>query len=345
MRFAITIQRPPHVHFYRHVIEALETAGHETRVFVRDSEITTALLDAFDIEYTTLADTAGGSMASLAATQATFEARLLRQLAAFRPDVVTGIGGISASHAATIVGARSVVFTDTEHARLSNALTRPFADAIYTPDCFHRDFGDAHVRYPGYHELAYLHPNRFEPDPGAFDVAGVDPDDPFVIVRLTDWDAAHDVGASGLSDPTDVVERLEDAGVQVLLTSEISLSSGLDARRLDIPPEDIHHLLAYADLYLGEGATMAAESAILGTPAIYVNTLRMGYTDELEARYGLLYNFQGAFRHQQAIETAERILNGSEDRDYEDRRGRLLAEKTDTHRSVLEALGAEAMPA
>lgn len=344
MKFAITIQRPPHVHFYRHVIETLESAGHETRVFVRDSEITTTLLDAFDIEYTILADTSGGSIASLATTQAAFEARLLRQLIAFKPDVVTGIGGISASHAATLVGARSVVFTDTEHARLSNALTRPFADAIYTPDCFHLDFGDDHVRYPGYHELAYLHPNRFEPDPSVLEATDIDEDEPLAIVRLAGWDAVHDVGAAGMSDPRDVIERLEAAGAQVRLTSEIPLSSDLDARCLDLPPEEIHHLLAHADLYLGEGATMAAESAVLGTPALYVNTLRMGYTDELEARYGLLYNFQGAFRHQQAVDTAERILDGSEPRDFADRRAQLLAEKTDTHRSVLNALGVEAMP-
>jgi len=345
MKIAVTIQRPPHVHFYRHVIEALEPTAHETRVYVRDSEITTSLLDAFGVEHTVLTDTADGSMGGLVTSQLRFESRLARRLLRFRPDVVTGIGGLSASHAGTVAGARSVAFTDTEHARLSNALTRPFADAIYTPDCFHRDFGRKHARYPGYHELAYLHPNRFDPDPSVPEAAGVDPAEPLAVVRLTDWDAMHDVGAGGMADVTDVVERLEAAGAQVRVTSEVQTSSDLDDRALEIPPEEVHHLLAHADVYLGEGATMAAESAVLGTPAVYVNTLRMGYTDELEARYGLLYNCQGSFRHDRAIETAERVLNGDENRDFEARRDRLLDEKTDPHRSILRALGVEGVPA
>lgn len=361
MRVAITIQRPPHVHFYRPIVAALEDAGHETAVFTRDTEINTALLDAFDVEYTLLSGAGDGllsgagngllaratngsaSVVGTAAKQATYEGRLIRRLRSFEPDVVTGIGGVSASHAAAAVGARSVVFTDTEHARLSNALMSPFADAIYTPDCFHSAFGERHVRYPSYHELAYLHPNRFEPDPDVRSEANVDPDEPLAVVRLTGWDAVHDVGAAGMDDASDVIERLEAAGAQVRLTSEIPLSSDLSDRRLELPPERIHHLLASADLYLGEGATMAAESAVLGTPALYVNTLRMGYTDELEARYGLLYNFQGAFRHEHAVKTAERLLDDREANRpaFRDRRERLLAEKTDPKETVAGAIGTE----
>jgi hypothetical protein len=35
---------------------------------------------------------------------------------------------------------------------------------------------------------------------------------------------------------------------------------------------------------------MAAEAAVLGVPAVHVSTRRLGYTDELEARYGLVTN-------------------------------------------------------
>ena len=49
-------------------------------------------------------------------------------------------------------------------------------------------------------------------------------------------------------------------------------------------------MLAFAGLYVGEGATMASEAAVLGTPAVYVNTLTMGYVQD-EERYGLLHHF------------------------------------------------------
>lgn len=55
---------------------------------------------------------------------------------------------------------------------------------------------------------------------------------------------------------------------------------------------------------------MAAESAVLGTPALYVNSLGMGYTDELESRYGLLEHFDGEARHRRAVERAVAILDG-----------------------------------
>jgi len=337
----ITIQRPPHVHFYRHAIRALEDSGRTVHVFVRDSQITTALLDRYGIDYTVLADHVdGGSLPRLARMQATYELRLLRAVRAIQPDVITGIGGVAAAHVSSLTDARSVVFTDTEHATLSNALMKPFADEIWTPACFGRDFGAAHVRYPSYHELAYLHPERFEPDPGVLDAADVDPDRPLAVVRVTAWDALHDVGAAGVDDPADVVRSLEASGAQVRITAETPLSDGLSDRRLDLRPDRIHDLLAFATLYLGEGATMAAESAVLGTPAVYVNTLRMGYTDELEAKYELLVNCQGSFRHDRALRVAERILSGELSTDWAEHRRRLLRRTTDTTDVILEALGA-----
>ena len=50
----------------------------------------------------------------------------------------------------------------------------------------------------------------------------------------------------------------------------------------------MHDALYYARIYVGEGGTTASESAILGTPAVYINNLSMGYiNDEKEA--GLLF--------------------------------------------------------
>jgi predicted glycosyltransferase len=48
-------------------------------------------------------------------------------------------------------------------------------------------------------------------------------------------------------------------------------------------------VLKYATLYIGEGSTTASEAVILGTPAIYINTLRVGYMEEDEKR-GLLFH-------------------------------------------------------
>ncbi|RBI60673.1 hypothetical protein DMJ13_17035 [halophilic archaeon] len=335
MRVFVTIQHPAHVHFFRHAIDELERAGHDVDVFAREKEMAVELLERFDIDHEVLAGSASG-LSELAWTQATYEARLLRRALERRPDVITAIGGVAAAHVATLTRTRSVIFYDTEHADLIQNLAFPFADAVYTPDCYQRGVGPKQVRYAGYHELAYLHPDRFTPDPDVVRDLGLDPDDRFVVLRLVDWGASHDVGHAGFDDASEAVARLEDAGAEVLITSEAELPPNLEEYRATVAPHQIHNLLAYADLFVGEGATMAAESAILGTPAVYVNSLSMGYTDELDKRYDLLFNFQGDRRHARALSTSVEILDG--DDDWAARRERLLADKVDTTDVIVRAI-------
>ena len=338
MHAFVAIQHPAHVHFFKHAIRELEAEGHRVDVFVRDKEVIRDLLDAYDIEHTLLADAAdASSLPALAATQFRYEARLLGKARSLQPDVMVGVGGTAVAHVSKLVDARSVVFTDTEHATLGNAITFPFADAVWTPECFTEDVGEKQVRYPGYHELAYLHPDRFTPSTDVLEAAGVAADEQFVVLRLVSWNASHDVGAGGFDDAGDVVHRLEETGATVLVTAEGDLPPALADRQVSVDPDRMHDLLAHADLFVGEGATMAAESAVLGTPALYVNTLRMGYTDELDHRYGLLENFQGPRRHQEALARAVEIVDG-DGKDWAARRRRLLSEKRDTTEFVLAAI-------
>ncbi|MFC7045292.1 DUF354 domain-containing protein [Halobacteriaceae archaeon GCM10025711] len=337
MKVVVTIQHPGHVHFFRHAIDRLQDDGHEVHVFARASDVTADLLAAYDIPHRMLAGEAD-SLASLAAVQARYEFRLLRAARRIEPDVITAIGGIAAAHVAAVVGARSVVFTDTEHATLINALAFPLADVVGTPASFRKDLGDKQVRYEGFHELAYLHPNRFTPDPSVLDGLDVDEDDPLVVMRLVSWGASHDVGQGGFGDIRDAVDRLEAQGATVVLTSETSLPPELESRRYRLPPHRIHHLLYYADLFVGEGATMAIESAVLGTPALYVNTLDAGCLSELETDYGLLFGFSGEDRHERALERAESVLANPDTGKWERRRGRLLTEKEDTTGTILDLI-------
>ena len=46
----------------------------------------------------------------------------------------------------------------------------------------------------------------------------------------------------------------------------------------------MHHVIAFASLYIGDSQTMAAEAGVLGTPFVRFNAFvgRLGYLDELE---------------------------------------------------------------
>lgn len=346
MRVVVTIQHPAHVHFFKNAIWELEDRGHEVHVFAREKEVALDLLEAYDIPHTVLAGKAEG-LGALAKTQFAYESRLLKHARRLNPDVMTAIGGVAVSHVSKLVGARSVVFYDTEHATLISRLAFPFADDVFVPESYYEDAASDVHRYPGYHELAYLHPSRFTPDASILDELdqNVGPDGRLVVLRLVSWGASHDVGREGLGHEKigEFVERLERDGATVVVTSEVPLPEELEHCRASIEPHRMHHLLARADLFIGEGATMAAESAVLGTPAIYVNDLAMGYTDELEERYGLLFNVRGRNARATAYATAVDVLEEPPGT-WEQRRNRLLAEKVDTTDVILDAVLEEGTP-
>ena len=57
---------------------------------------------------------------------------------------------------------------------------------------------------------------------------------------------------------------------------------------------DLHHLMACCDAYVGESATMAAEAALLGVPAVYGIGDYRGYVNDL-AEKGLVQRSNGTF--------------------------------------------------
>ena len=281
MKFVVTMQHPAHVHFFRNAIDELEAAGHQVSVFLRDVEMAGTLLEQYDIDHEVLAP-ASDSLLSLATSQLQYELRLFQRVRQVAPDVLLAIGEPGITHVSTLLDCQSVLFTDTEHATLQNRLSVPFADWICTPACYGLDYGENHIRYPGYHELAYLHPDRFTPDPTIVDEIGADHDERLVLLRLVAWNALHDIGGSGFADTRRVIERLEQHGARVLITSEADLPAALEQYQVSVRPHRIHHLLYYADLFIGEGATMAAEAAVLGTPAVFASSLEL--SDEAEHR-------------------------------------------------------------
>src|SRR5262249_48157318 len=113
-----------------------------------------------------------------------------------------------------------------------------------------------------------------------------------LVVRFVAWGATHDIGERGLSldEKRDLLRTLSARGRVLLSVEGGHIDPEFGSMVTTFPPEKVHHLLAFAQLYVGEGATMASEAAVLGTPAVYINTLTMGYIQDVQ-RYGLLHHF------------------------------------------------------
>lgn len=288
MRILIDILHPAHVHFFRNFRSAMLGAGNEVLITARDKDLTLDLLAAYDIPAEVISIQRRGRL-GLATELTTRVRRLLAIARRFQPDVLTGIMGPAIAPVGRLLRRPAVVFYDTENATATNRWVYPMATAVCTPDCYSAPVRGNHITYPGYHELAYLHPNRFTPDPKVLAAAGITPGEWFAVVRFVGWQASHDLTERGLGAEAKhrLVRLLAERG-RVFVSSEGPLPPGLPAAPLPVPPAQVHHLIAAAAIVVGESATMASEAAVLGVPAVLASETGRGYTDDQERRYGLV---------------------------------------------------------
>lgn len=330
VKILVEILHPAHVHVFRNAIQLWRERGDEVLVLSREKECANDLLDAYGIEHRSISRI-GRKKLSLAAEMIVRDWRMWREAARFKPDILVGVMGVTVVQVARLLGKPAVVFYDTENAGITNRFVYPLAYAVCTPTCYQGAVRGHHVTYPGYHELAYLHPDRFAPDPKLAREAGVDPASRYFILRFVSWQASHDIGETGLTSDfkRQLVDRLLAEG-RVAITSEGDLPADLEPYRLMAPPHRIHHVMAYATMLVGESATMASECAVLGVPSLFVSDTGRGYTDEEEERYGLVFNFK-TDQSRQVFDKVEQLL-GMDDLDtaFKERRAHLLREKIDT---------------
>jgi len=337
MRVLIDINHPGQVHLFRPLTAALRQDGAEVLMIAREKDVTLSLLEAFGLPY--VRSTVRGKGLTGLLRELVAKTLQIRQIgSSFRPDLLLSLGSPPAAWAATLLGVPHVAMEDTEHSIEQALLYLPFTRHVLTSTAFERRLGARQVRYRGYHELAYLHPKRFRPDPEVPRRLGLDPTQAYSIVRFVSWQASHDVGQKGFtpSGRNAIVRTLAKAG-QVVLTSEAQVPEELSRHCVHIPPQDIHHVLAFARLYIGEGATLASEAAMLGTPAIYVNSLTAGTLKEQEA-YGLLHRKTDEV---EAIAMAEQLLGNPKLRAlYHQRRDKMLNDKIDVTAFLIDVLSA-----
>ena len=295
MSVLVDIVHPAHVHFYKHIIWELERRGVTTSIVARDKDVTCTLLDNYGFAYHRVGKSGHGNLLGHAAELLTRDWALAKLARRMRARMILTRNPAGA-HAGRLLGIKSVFDTDDGPAAgLHYRAAAPFAHVITTPDCMRADLGPKHVRYPGYKQTAYLHPNHFRPNPAVLAHLGVEPKERYFIVRFVAMAASHDGGESGLPRATraEVVKRLARLG-KVFISCEPPVPAEFEEQLFRPPPELLHDALAFASLLVGDSQTMAAEAAVLGTPSLRVSSWagRLDYLDELETRYGLAESFR-----------------------------------------------------
>ena len=327
MRIAVDLTHPAHFHFFKNAIGEWRAAGDDVLILSRDKDLTQQLLAESGWDHRCLSRARRG-YAGLAGELLEHGGRVWKEIGRHRSEVVAAIGGTFMVHAARLRRVPSLVFYDTENATISNRITYPAATRIFTPRSYRHDLGSKQERYAGYQELAYLHPKRFRPDADKLAAHGLSPGQPFIFVRLVAWASHHDHGDFGVRDLEQVVAVLGRYG-RVLISSEAALPPSLQPLAWNGAVSDVHHVMAFARMTFGESATMASEGAQLGVPGVFLSTSSRGYTDELESRYGLISNFNGANAVQEkALARAQEIL-GCDPQIFRERYERMIEEQID----------------
>lgn len=282
---------PAQVHNFRNVRNELISAGHNVFWLTTPKDIATNLLDIYQIPYQTLRKPNKGII-SKAWTLLRNVLWVVRFLRKNKIDVAITRTCPYTTIAAKICRIKHITTNDTEHAAHKMKKFSDQVDAVVLPQCFDFQLRKDELRFPGNIEIFYLHPNRFAPAP-IWDLLQIEPDTRFAIVRFVKWDAWHDtelVGGFTLDQKRELVTRLQ-RHMRVFISSESELPADLEPYRIQIPIERMHDVQAAAALFVGESATMASESVVLGTPAIYIDEVGRGYTDE-EAREQLLWMYR-----------------------------------------------------
>ena len=292
MKVLVYLGHPAHFHNYKNTISALKADGHEVEVLIKKKDILEDLLKNAGMPYHNILEE-GRKNSKIGILIGTIKRalRINRFCKSFQPDILTG-SSVENSWIGPIrkIPVINIGEDDASVVPYYARLTYPGASVIICPDsCNCGKWEYKAVKYHGYQELAYLHPENFTPDKKVV-TKYIDATIPYFIMRFSGLKAHHDNGVRGINNDIakKLISLLEPHG-NVFITSERPLGEELEKYRISINPLDIHHVMAFADIYIGDSQTMAIESGVLGIPFIRFNDFvgQIGVLSELENYYQL----------------------------------------------------------
>ncbi len=333
MKILIHLGHPAHFHLYKNSLLSLRS-NNEIIVAIKNKDVLEQLLVNAGIEYVNIWKKGKRNITFLNTFgQIKQEFNLLRIALKFKPDLITG-SSVAVTHVAKLMNLPSLYLgeDDAEVVPKASRLSLPFATIILSPVvCSKGKWEYKKIAYQSYHELAYLHPNHFQADKDIVEkyFSSIKP---YVIIRFAKLNAHHDKGIQGIN--TEIAQKLIDIlkpHGDIYITSERELEPQFEQYRIKINPLHMHHVMAFAELYIGDSQTMAAEAGVLGVPFVRFNDFvgRIGYLRELEEYYQLGFGIKSN-EVERLYEVVEELINLPNRKEiYSKRRLKMLSEKID----------------
>ena len=337
MNILIQLSHPAHFHLYKNVARNFMRDGHKVFILIKTKDILEDLLKQSGLPYyNILKEAHRKSKFGMLWDMLVRDWRILRFVKKHKIDLLTGstvevaqVGWLTRKYRV------NTGEDDMNVVPLFPKMAGPFMGTILSPRvCNNYSLEPYSVKYESYHELAYLHPNHFQADKNVVEKY-FSADTPFFILRFSSLNAYHDAGIQGIN--TEIAQHLIDIlkpHGRIYITSERELEPQFEPYRIKINTLDMHHVMAFSTLYIGDSQTMAAEAAVLGVPFVRFNDFvgRIGYLNELEDVYQLGFGIKASEEGaaDKMYKVVEEILSMPNLKEkWESRRQKMLSEKID----------------
>ncbi|MGF1530286.1 MAG: DUF354 domain-containing protein [Puniceicoccaceae bacterium] len=339
MRVLLEAHHPADIHFWKYPVREMQARGNEVLMIGRDRDVMRRLLEVYDWIPAEIPKRRTRNNRFPLMEMMDRQWIVARAIRRFKPDVVASLMG-SYTQSAKILGVKNVIFTDSEHQSFNHRIAHPFAHEIHTPECFYKDLGGKQRKYRGIHELAFLSKDNL--DFGSV-LETRYPDllkQQYALIRLSAWNTFHDIDQKGVGEKLDCFVEELAGKFRVLISAEEScLPEALKPFAGQFEPEDFHAILSGASFVLTEGASTASESACLGIPTVYINSIaQLGYLKMLEDKYSLVRGFSEAESGLAAAIDMVDSLNRDSYETWKKNRQRLLDDSIDVVSYVVNVL-------
>ncbi len=311
-KYLFLLSHPAHFHMFKYSILELKNRGQDVIIVVRPKDVLEQLCLDSGLEFYRIKDRPNRfGIIGLGFSLFGRTLELMRITKKTKPDLLIGSDGVlSYCGFVTRIPSFEWYEDDAKAIMLYSLMFFPFYTYLVSPKVVDAWlWNKKKIGYEGYQKLAYLHPNFFKPK---LEIKNqYIKEETYFILRFSALTAHHDMGMKGLKDNfiEKIIQSLSKVGT-VYISSEKELIPKFKKYALKIKPLDVHHVLSFSTMLIGDSQSMCVEAAILGVPSIRYSSFvgKLSVLEELEHNYKLTFGFKPG-DDQHMLSKIEELLN------------------------------------
>jgi len=334
MRILFDLNHPAHFHLFKNFIVYLKKNNHKIIITSRNKDILNELLQKQNWDFYSLSQPGKGILSKFPELISRNK-RLINLAIKKNVDLCFGTS-VSIAHLTIFTNIPSFNFNEDDDFidPMYELLTYPFTTKIVNPKEINpKYFFQKRIFHNSLHELAYLHPNNFKPNPEVLKKYHLKKYK-YIVIRKSALSATHDINARGLNKQilNKLIKTINDTKLEYVVSEET-------IHHQKIAISDMHHILAFAKLLISDSQTMTIEAAVLGVPSIRYNSFskKSSVISMLENKFKLTVSLNPQTDKTKLFRLVNKfIFYDKLSYIYQKRKNKLLLEKEDLNKWMIE---------